>query len=126
MDQETANKQAAVNFLQLASSGRVEDAYKQYAAEDFVHHNPYFISDRESLKAGMIESASKNPERTFEVQRVLEDGELVAVHSRVQQHPGQRAGAVVHIFRFAAGKIVELWDVGQIEPEEMINERGMF
>jgi predicted SnoaL-like aldol condensation-catalyzing enzyme len=34
--------------------------------------------------------------------------------------------AVVHLFRFEAGKIAELWDVGQAQPEQMVNQIGMF
>ena len=30
------------------------------------------------------------------------------------------------IFRFDAGKIVELWDIAQPEPDAMPNEYGMF
>jgi predicted SnoaL-like aldol condensation-catalyzing enzyme len=35
-------------------------------------------------------------------------------------------GAVVHIFRFEGGLIVELWDVGQDVPEQSVSENGMF
>ncbi len=40
--------------------------------------------------------------------------------------PSSPAWRSLHIFRFAAGKIVEMWDIGQQPPDEMINERGMF
>lgn len=75
----------------------------------------------------MEESHKETPNKVFEIQRALEDGDLVAVHSRVQQdgEPGWE-GAVMHIFRFAGDKIVELWDFGQAVPEEMVNEHGMF
>lgn len=29
-------------------------------------------------------------------------------------------------FRFENNKIVEMWDVGQLIPENMLNEMGMF
>ncbi len=50
----------------------------------------------------------------------------MAVFSHVRQKAGDRGVAVVHIFRFEAGRIVELWDVGQPVPEETVNENGMF
>jgi len=60
------------------------------------------------------------------VKRVLAEGEFVIVHSHVKQRPGDRGGAVVHIFRFESGRIVELWDVGQPLPEDSPNQYGMF
>jgi predicted SnoaL-like aldol condensation-catalyzing enzyme len=48
----------------------------------------------------------------------------VAVHSRLQF--GTNTMAVVHILRFEEGWIAELWDVGQAQPEQMVNEHGMF
>ena len=56
----------------------------------------------------------------------LEDGQLVAVHSKVTMRPGDRGNAVVHLFRFEGNKIVELRDVGQAVPETTENEHGMF
>ena len=56
----------------------------------------------------------------------LEDGNLVATYSHVQQNPGDSGVAVVHIFRFEGDHIVEMWDVGQAVPEDSPNENGMF
>ena len=48
-DQENTLKEVATDFLRLASSGNVDEAYKSYVAQDFKHHNPYYKGDRESL-----------------------------------------------------------------------------
>jgi predicted SnoaL-like aldol condensation-catalyzing enzyme len=56
----------------------------------------------------------------------LQDGDRVAVFSRIRQRPDDLGGAVVHIFRFEGDRIAEGWDIGQAVPEEMINENGMF
>ena len=90
------------------------------------HHNPYFAGDAESLKAGMAEAHEKFPDTTLEVQRVFEEGDLVAVHSRVQHAPDTPEIAVVHIFRFEGDRIAELWDIGQEAPKDSPNENGMF
>lgn len=121
------NKEIAQNFLKLASSGQPRKAFELYISEDFKHHNAYYKGDRETLMLGMEESHKENPNKVFEIQRALEDCNLVAVHSRVQQD-GENGweGAVIHIFRFDNDKIVELWDFGQGIPDEMINENGMF
>ena len=74
----------------------------------------------------MEENAATNPEKVLEIQHALQDGVLVAVHSRVRQKPGDLGVAVVHIFRFHGNLIAELWDIGQAFPENSPNEYGMF
>ena len=74
----------------------------------------------------MEENAKKNPHKVVEVQLALEDGDLVAVHSRVRQRPDDAGAAVVHIFRFEGDRIVELWDLGQAVPADSPNQHGLF
>ncbi len=40
--------------------------------------------------------------------------------------PGEPGIAVVHLFRFQAGKIVEMWDCGQQLPADSPNTDGAF
>ncbi len=119
-------KEAAVEFLTLAASGRIREAYEKHVGPGFRHHNPYFRGDAESLITGMEENAVKSPNKVLEVQMALQDGDRVVVFSRIRQRPEDRGVAVVHIFRFDGGRIVEGWDIGQPVPEEMVNENGMF
>ena len=121
-----SNKNAAVSFLKMAASGKVQEAYSKFVGEGFRHHNPFFEGSAESLQAGMQANALQKPDKVLDVKRVIADGELVAVHSHVQQKPGERGAAVVHIFRFENGRIVELWDLGQPLPDESPNQFGMF
>jgi len=121
-----SNKNTAVSFLKMAASGKVQEAYSKFVGAGFRHHNPFFEGSAESLQAGMEENALQNPHKVLEVKRVIADGELVAVHSHVQQKPGDPGAAVVHIFRFENGRIVELWDLGQPVPEESPNQFGLF
>lgn len=120
------NKHAAISFLELASSGKVSEAYSKYVGEGFRHHNPFFEGSAESLQAAMEDNAKQNPLKALEVKRVIAEGEFVVTHSHVRQKPGDLGGAVVHIFRFEKGHIVELWDLGQPIPEESPNQHGMF
>ena len=122
----STRKEAAMDFLRLVAAGKVREAYDKYFGPEFRHHNPFFRSDAESLRAAMEENAAQNPDKVLDIQRTLQDGDLVAVHSRVRQHPGDRGGAVVHIFRFQGDRVAELWDVGQAVPESSPNELGMF
>ncbi|KON88793.1 polyketide cyclase [Sporosarcina globispora] len=122
----TSNKEKAISFLQLAASGQVCEAYQRYISPDFSHHNPYFKGDANSLMLAMEENAGQNPNKILEVKLAIQEKETVAVHSHVKQNPEDLGGAVVHIFRFQDGQIVELWDVGQPIPEDSPNENGMF
>ncbi|SDY03017.1 nuclear transport factor 2 family protein [Paenibacillus sp. CF384] len=119
-------KEMAVTFLSLVASGKVREAYEQYVGESFRHHNAYFRGDADSLMLAMEENAKLNPHKTLEVKRTLEEGDCVMVHSHVKQKPDDLGAAVVHIFRFKDGRIVELWDLGQAIPEHSLNENGMF
>ena len=120
------NKDAAVSFLKMASSGDVQEAYSKFVGPGFKHHNPYFEGSAETLMTAMEENARENPNKTLDVKRVIAGGDLVAVHSHVRQNPDELGGAVVHLFRFEEGRIVELWDLGQPVPEESPNQYGMF
>jgi predicted SnoaL-like aldol condensation-catalyzing enzyme len=119
-------KDIAKAFLRLAATGKVGEAYESLAAPDFRHHNPYFPGDAGSLRKGMEEAHAKFPRTAIEFQRALEEGSLVAVHSRVKHAPGARDIAVVHIFRFRGTRIAELWDIAMEAPERSPNENGLF
>lgn len=119
-------KQTAVSFLTLVVSGKIQEAYDKHIRPNFHHHNPYFRGNRESLLAGMEEAEAQFPNKVFAIQHVLEDGDLVAVHSRLRLKPDMQEMATVHIVRFEGDRIVEMWDVGQEAPKESPNENGMF
>jgi predicted SnoaL-like aldol condensation-catalyzing enzyme len=121
-----SNKEIAVSFLQLASSGKVREAYEKYIHPDFHHHNPYFKGDRESLLKGMEESADRFQHKIFEALRVLEDENLVAVHGKVHLQPDMPWIALIHIFRFEGNLIIEEWEASQEVPNETPNENGFF
>jgi predicted SnoaL-like aldol condensation-catalyzing enzyme len=125
MDQQP-HKEVAMEFLRLAASGSVREAYRKHVATGFRHHNPYFRGDAESLAAAMEENAAQYPDKNLEIQRALQDGDLVAVHARVKMKAGDPGVALVHIFRFEGNLIAELWDIGQAAPENSPNEYGMF
>ena len=124
MSQST--KQIAVDFLQTVVAGRVREAYERHVAADFRHHNPYFRGDAASLMAGMEDSQRTHPDKAFEIQFAIAEGDRVAVYSLLRQFPGHAGIAVVHMFRFEGDRIAELWDIAQQVPENVVNENGMF
>lgn len=116
----------AIEFLRLVAAGQVREAWQRHVGAGLVHHNPYFAAHEEALIAAMEADAAANPAKTLEVQRALQDGDEVAVHSWLRQHPDDPGHALVHLFRFEADRIVELWDLAQEVPESSPNAHGMF
>src|SRR5512147_2559012 len=121
-----SNKDAAISFLQLASSGKVREAYANFVGTEFRHHNPFFEGTAEALMIAMEQNALQNPDKVLEVKHAIAEDPFVAVHGHVRHKPDEPGAAVMHIFRFEAGRIVELWDVGQPVLEESPNRNGMF
>jgi predicted SnoaL-like aldol condensation-catalyzing enzyme len=126
MTPQTALEEIASDFLRRVSSGDVREAFRQYVAPSFRHHNAYFPGDADALMKGMEENAKQNPDKRFDIKRVLRDGNLVAVHGHVRHTPKERGYALVHIFRFEGDQMVEMWDIGQEVPEKSPNQYGMF
>lgn len=120
------NRDIATGFLRMCARGDVRAAYARYVADDFVHHNPWFAGDRESLLLAMEQSAAAEPNKSFEVKQVIAGGDRVAVLSHLTRASADLECAVVHIARIADGRIVELWDVVQQIPGESPNANGMF
>ena len=119
-------KDTAVSFLEMASSGKAREAYSKFVGDGFRHHNPFFEGSAQSLQEGMEENAKRNPDKVLEVKRVIAEGDFVVVHALVRHKPDELGVALVHIFRFENGRIVELWDLGQPVPENTQNQYGMF
>jgi len=122
-----SKKQIAISFLKLAGTGQIREAYDKYVAPDFIHHNQYFKGDRQSLMNAMEEAHKKSPNKSIDVKQSFEDGNFAITHSLVtRQDPNARPIVVVHIFRIAAEKIAELWDLGQEIMKDSPNENGLF
>ena len=121
------HKEAATSFLKMAGTGKVKEAYEQYVAPSFVHHNQYFKGDRQSLLTAMQEASKTTPNRSIEIKHVYEDGDTVITHSLVTRQDADAPHiAVVHIFRFDQDRVAELWDLGQPISTDSPNENGMF
>ncbi len=119
-------KERAMDFLNMVVAGHIDEAYVNYVNMHGVHHNMYYSSEFASLKRGMKENHAQFPSKRLMVKNVLSDGNMVAVHSHIVMIEGQPGIAVVHIFRFEEGKIIEMWDVGQAIPLDSPNRRGPF
>jgi predicted SnoaL-like aldol condensation-catalyzing enzyme len=119
-------KAIATQFLQLAAAGKACSDAAALITETVRHHNVHFAGDGASLLAAMDANAVQFPDKRLDVQRVLRDGDLVAIHSRVTHTPDDPGFALVHLFRFEGGAIAELWDIAQPVPPDSPNKNGMF
>jgi predicted SnoaL-like aldol condensation-catalyzing enzyme len=121
-----SHKEAAVRFLQLVVANHIDEAYDRYVDMKGKHHNVYFAAGFPALKQAMIDDHAKHPPKQLTVKHVLGDGDLVAVHSRLQRDKTETSIAVVHLFRFEGRKIAEMWDLGMEVPGNSPNKDGAF
>jgi len=122
----SSRKEIVRTFLEMSCDGRVRDAYAKHVAKGFKHHNAYFKGDAESLMLGMEQNAKENPDKKLAVKHVIEEGDLVVVHSHVKHNAKEPGFGLAHIFKFDGDKIVELWDLAQEVPATSPNQYGMF
>lgn len=121
-----SNKEIAVSFLKDVSSGNVFEAYEKYASIEFKHHNLYYKGDLISLRNGMYESQQNFPHKILEVKQIIAEGDTVMTHSHVKLKQDDLGFILAHIFKIKDGKIIELWDFGQVIIENSPNENGPF
>jgi predicted SnoaL-like aldol condensation-catalyzing enzyme len=122
----SARTNAATQFLIQVASGEPRRAAEAHLAPNFKHHNPFFGAGADTLIDAMEENAKRFPDMTLSVERSIEEGNYVAVHSRIKPAPDHETLAACHIFRFESDRIAELWDIVQAEPNDSPNADGMF
>lgn len=121
-----SHKEAAVSFLRLAVAGKIREAYATYVAQGMRHHNAAFAGDAASLERAMEESHALYPNKILDFTLAIEERDHVAVYSHVRFNASEPGFALVHIFRFANNRIIEMWDIAQPVPEKSPNVNGMF
>jgi len=121
------NREIVTRFIDLFyTQGRVREAFMTYVAPGYIQHNPIARDGRDAAIAALEPFFASQPNAIREVQRIIVDGDLAAVHVRVRQNPQDRGFAVVDILRLENGMIVEHWDVIQAVPEQSANAHPMF
>ena len=121
------NAKAAIGFLKAVTSGQdPHTAGARVFAPHARHHNPHFPAGMPALLDAIAADHRKHPGTSLEVVNVVADDTRVAVHSWVRHGPKHRGFSAVHLFRFARGKAVELWDIGMEVPAKSPNRDGTF
>jgi predicted SnoaL-like aldol condensation-catalyzing enzyme len=120
------NKDAATDFLKMVVAGDIERAFAKHVDMKGKHHNIYTPAGLAALKKGMIENEVQFPNKKFDIKHVVEEGDMVAVHSHLALKTGELELGVLHWLRFEGDKIVEFWDLAQQVPKDLVNKDGMF
>lgn len=119
------NRAIVAEFARLFYTERdVETAFATYVVEDYIQHNPSVPDGRDAAVAMLAEKFA-TPGATFDIQRILVDGDFALIHVKAT-FPGNPVAAVADIYRLEGGKVVEHWDVLQRMPDVVANEHPMF
>jgi predicted SnoaL-like aldol condensation-catalyzing enzyme len=116
----------ATNFLQLVARGEIDQAFDQYIDPTGKHHNVHTPAGMAALREGMKQAETAFPHKEMTIQQVVAGEERVVIYSHLVMKPGEMDMAVVHMFRVEGGKIVEMWDCGQVIPTNSPNSDGAF
>lgn len=120
------NRALVTDFARLFYADRnVRAAFERYVAADYIQHNPAILDGREAAIA-MLEPKFSAPGASFEVKRILVDGDMAMIHLRGRPSPDNPGGAVADIYRLQDGKIVEHWDVLQPIQPNTVNPHPYF
>ena len=124
--QMEANKKAAMEFYEASINRKDFDAASKYIGNRYVQHNPGAADGVEGFKAFLAFLRDKFPNYHSDIKRAFADGDYVILHVHNMSAPGVRGRAIMDIFKFENGKIVEHWDVAQDIPETPRNNNTMF
>lgn len=132
---EATNKQLAVAFTEEVYNQRRLERIPAYVAEDFVdrsHAVPEGAKGPDFVRQQAEASLKAFPDLKFDIQHVVADEDLVAVHwkasgtdAQVKDAAGQPRPVTIHghsLFRVREGKIVESWDISDQLP--LLLQRG--
>lgn len=120
------NRAIVEDFARLFYGERdVKGAFEKYVVPDYIQHNPGVPDGREAAIA-LLQPMFSDRTRSFEVRKILVDGDLAAIHIFARPNPEARGAAVADFYRLKDGKIVEHWDIIQPIPEKSANPHPMF
>lgn len=120
------NRAIITDFARLFYTEKaVRQAFETYVAPDYIQHNPG-IADGRDAAVRALEPMFSDPAHSFEIRRIIVDGDMAAIHLFVKPDPKARGAAVADFYRLKDGHIVEHWDIIQPIPEKAANSHPMF
>ena len=122
-----ANKALVLAFYQQAfNDNQPEQAAANYLGATYTQHNPGAPDGAEGFVGYVHWLRGQFPDLHLDIKRSIAEDDLVVTHSNLHLKPGDLGMAVVDLWRVAAGRIVEHWDVVQEIPEQSANDNTMF
>jgi len=122
-----ANAQKVIAFMDLVfNQKKVKEGFDKYVGDKYIQHNPIAPDGAQAAVEVLGKALVALPGWTYDFKHAYVDGDIVVLHSHVKMKADDRGMAVVDIFRFEKGKIVEHWDVVQPIPEKSANNNTMF
>ena len=122
------NAQKAIAFLDMVfNQKKVKEGFDKYVGDKYIQHNPIAADGKEAAVEVLGKVHAEVP--TLELRRSSTPTSTATSPSFircVRMKPEDRGNAVVDIFRFEKGKVVEHWDVVQPIPEKSANNNTMF
>ena len=121
------NRAIVTDFVDLfCTQKKVREAFTKHVAPGYIQHNPVAADGRDTAIAALEPFFASQPNMKCEVKKIIVDGDMAAVHSKLTFGPNDRGSAVVDLLRIENGMIAEHWDVIQAVPEKSANDHPMF
>jgi len=125
-EQEEKNVQIALDMYNNVLVPFDFTRAREYISEKYRQHDPMAEDGPEGLRKFLETAIQEYPHAETRILKVFAEGDHVIMHVNVILEPGTLGLAVVDIFRFEDGMIVEHWDVIQPVPETSNNDNTMF
>ena len=105
---------------EMANIGKVQDpkaiveklvraGVEEYFSPDFVLHLPGKQGNRETVIQENVKSISAFPDMIFKLDKMIAEGDMVAVLGRMLVPSRKKEASYMAICRIASGKFVEIW-----------------
>lgn len=126
LSQPELNKSNAIAFCQALANDKDFTKAREFIGDRYIQHDPNVEDGIDGLRKYFNFLTKLYPNMHIEVVRATADDDFAYVHMRVVFIPGTRGDAMVDIFRFENGKIVEHWDALEAIPAYSRNDNGMM
>ncbi len=118
-----SNKEIAIHAMMEMIGYRDMTAIDRYFAEPYIQHRTDVPDGLKALKEFQLAMLTPRPNFNTNIYRGIEDGDFVILHSVYEGSPRANGAplAAFDLFRFKNGRIVEHWDVLNVQGERNLS-----